>query len=168
MFELEQVWDISHGMTEGEKRRAAAERARAIYDRLMQLPRPSNMSNNEWTRQAGVNTSFFTNVRNGSEPSIGNLRAVLEAVGVSLPEFFLPEAHGRLVKALNSQELKLALLDALPGLPRTPERRAEYIAEVVADVLALPSSVDGEMISDRNHHSGISERLHGATKQTGS
>lgn len=109
----------------------ASERARAIYGRLMSLERPGNLSNNEWAKKAGVNTSFFTNLKNGSEPSVGNLRTVLGAVGVSLPEFFAEEAMGRLIFSPSMEELIQAIADALPGLPRTPGKRARYLAEVV-------------------------------------
>jgi hypothetical protein len=133
-------------MTREERKAGTTARAKSLYERLMALPRPEGLSNNEWAKRAGVNTSFFTNVRNGSEPSVGNLRSVLEAIGVTLPEFFLDEAPECVVLAPSERELTEALRDALPGLPRSPERRAEYLAEVVLSVLALPK-----------HHSAISE-----------
>jgi transcriptional regulator with XRE-family HTH domain len=131
-------WDISNMPRQTAKRISASERAKAIYDRLAELPRPENMSNNEWATRAGVNTSFFTNLRKGSEPSVGNLRSVLAVIGVSLPEFFCEEAEGRLILMPNEEALVQALQDSLPGLPRRPERRAEYLAEVVLRVLELP------------------------------
>lgn len=123
------------------KKDQVAARARAIYDRLMKIRRPEDLSNNEWAKRAGVNTSFFTNLKKGSEPSVGNLRAILEVVGVTLPEFFLNEALSRLIPAPSPRALEQAILDALPGLPRRPERRAEYLAATVLRILRLPDSL---------------------------
>jgi hypothetical protein len=99
------------------------------------------MSNNTWAAQAGVNTSFFTNLRNGSEPSIGNLRKVLEVVDASLPEFFLSEAEGRLVPAVSKEALETALSEALPEAPKRADKRARYLAEVVSHILQLPGDL---------------------------
>lgn len=129
------------------KKEETARRAKAIYDRLMLIDRPAGLSNNEWAAKAGVNTSFFTNLRNGSEPSVGNLRAVLEVVGLSLPEFFASEAAGRLIFAPDERQLIGAIRDALPGLPKRHDRRAEYLADVVQAVLRIP--LDRPAIEDR-------------------
>lgn len=123
------------------KRDETARRAREIYERLMRLPRPTDISNNTWAAEAGVNTSFFTNLRNGSEPSIGNLRKVLEVVDVSLPEFFLSEADGRLIPAVSKETLETALLEALPDAPRRLDKRARFLAEVVSQILQLPADL---------------------------
>lgn len=121
-------------------------RARTIYDRLMALPRDKDLSNNEWTRRAKVNTSFFTNLKNGSEPSVGNLRAILTVVGVSLPEFFVNEAEGRLVKTPTAEQLEAAIGAVLPGLPRNPDKRAQYLAEAVQSVLELPVGTPSNVV----------------------
>ena len=140
--------DAGYGM----KRTGSSERARAIYDRLMQLPRGDELSNNEWAKRAGVNTSFFTNVRNGSEPSVGNLRAVLSVVDVTLPEFFADEARGRMIPCPTSEALASAIQAALPGLPKRPDKRARYLAEVVSAYLripgGLPSKINRELVAD--------------------
>ena len=87
----------------GKKQRAESS-ARAIAARLeaMGLP-PAFRSERQWIGAAGVSSSFFTNLRGSdnkppSDPSIGNLRLILEAGGSSLPEFFLDEAKGRVVR----------------------------------------------------------------------
>lgn len=116
----------------------ASQRARAIYERLMILSRDVDLSNNEWAKKAGVNTSFFTNLKNGSEPSVGNLRAVLNAIDVTLPEFFVDEAFGRLSRIPSTEELNQAIADALPGLPKSQDKRARYLAEVVLAYLRTP------------------------------
>lgn len=134
-------WDMSHAMASNpDKKEAAEKRAVAIYNRLMALPRPSDISsNNAWTDKAGVSTSFFTNMQGkkkaASEPSIGNLRSVLEAAGSSLPEFFLHEAQGRVIPAPTKQALEQAIEKVLPRLPK--KDRAEFLAEAVIGALGL-------------------------------
>lgn len=125
-----------------EKKADAERRAREIYERLMRL-RPEGMSNNQWTAKAGVSTSFFTNLQGGSkpasEPSIGNLRLVLNAVGASLPEFFLEEARGRLLRRPSIRELEQALSDVWEGLPSDGAgRQIAYVAQALLPALGLP------------------------------
>lgn len=139
------------------KRDETARRAREIYDRLMALPRPEDMSNNTWAAKAGVNTSFFTNLRNGSEPSIGNLRKVLEAVDASLPEFFLSEAAGRLMPAVSREELEKALSEALLDAPKRADKRARYLAEVVLQILQLPGDLHSTGANSVSRLKGESE-----------
>lgn len=148
------------------KRAAATRRAKEIYERLMALPRPEQLSNNEWAARAGVNTSFFTNLRRGSEPSVGNLRSVLEVVGISLPEFFLFEAQGRLVPAPAHEDLIEAFLLALPGLPRRQDRRAEYLSQVVQDVLALPRNLRATHSIEETSQEGGGEQAVGTRRAT--
>jgi len=131
-------------------RAEAAQRASELYEKLMALPRPTGMSNNEWAQKAGVNTSFFVNVRKGSEPSIGNLRKVLEAVDVSLPEFFADEADGRLVRKPSAQELTAALGQALPEIPKRADRRAAFLADAVLHVLGLPQDLRAKLASQES------------------
>lgn len=120
------------------KREEAARRARVLYARLLRI-KPADLTERQWTIRAGVSSSFFTNMAKGSEPSIGNLRLVLDEIGVSLPEFFVHEAEGKLLPAPNEQELADALRRVLPGLPKSLDRRAEYLAATVSDVLGLPA-----------------------------
>lgn len=137
-------WEISYMPADPGKKAEAETRARALYRRLMALARPAALSsNNKWTEQAGVSTSFFTNMQGGtkpaSEPSIGNLRRVLEAAGTTIPEFFAEEAEGRLVPAPTRQALETAIRNAWPSMPRDPGKRPGFLAEVVLRELALPS-----------------------------
>ncbi|WP_156878157.1 hypothetical protein [Sphingopyxis sp. QXT-31] len=129
------------------KREESARRAREIYDRLMSLPRPDGYSNNQWASDAGVNTSFFTNLKNGSEPSVGNLRSVIEVQGITLPEFFLGEAHGRLSPTASVERLERAILEALPDAPKRYDKRARYLAEVVSQILQLPDDLHSTLSS---------------------
>lgn len=153
--------------TQAIKRDAVARRARLLYERLMRLPRPADLSNNEWAKRAGVNTSFFTNLRNGSEPSVGNLSAVLETVGVTLPEFFVGNSKEPTARLPDQQALSEAIFLALPGLPENPERQAEYLAEVVLGVLALPKELEAKPadLSVQRGETSKSEHAPGSTKQ---
>jgi len=139
------LWDMaamakSQGKTEESQKRAVV-----LAARLEQI-RPDGWSERQWCLKAGVSSSFFSNMRGTptkppSEPSIGNLRLVLETAGTSLPEFFVAEARGRVVRTPNRRELERAFAEALPGLPRAPDRRAQYLVQSVADVLGLPSGL---------------------------
>lgn len=128
------------------KKLEAEKRAKVLYKRLMALPLNPPMSNNDWTKKAGVSTSFFTNLqgnkKRASEPSIGNLRLVLEAAGTTVPEFFIHEAEGRLIQRPSKQALAQAIRDAMPGLPHSASKRPEYLAQAVLDVLALPAVLE--------------------------
>lgn len=136
------AWDTSDVLTKEEKRAEQEASARDIAKRLRQLDVPAALrdSNNEWCRRAGVNTSFFTALNKGSDPSVNNLRRILRAAGSSLPEFFLHEASRDLARRPTKQELENALLEAFDGpIPKSPGRRAEYLAEVVERLLELPA-----------------------------
>lgn len=124
-----------------EKKAEAERRAREIYERLMSI-RPEGLSNNQWTAKAGVSTSFFTNMQGttkaASEPSIGNLRAVLKVAGSTLPEFFLDDAEGRLMRRPTRLELERALDDILDEVAFVPpNRQALFVAQAVLAALGL-------------------------------
>ena len=129
-------------------RKAAIEReTQAIYRRLMKLrdELQPGLSGNDWTRQAGVSTSYFTNMQGvskpASEPGVVRLREVLGVLGLSLSEFFLDEAQGRVVRAPDEQALEQAFRDALAGvkLPANPDARASFLASTVRQILGLPA-----------------------------
>jgi hypothetical protein len=127
-----------------DKKNLAEASARGIAARFRALGLPERFrSERQWVEKAGVSSSFFTNLRGSetkapSDPSVGNLRLVLEAGGSSIPEFFADEAQGRLVSPPTRPELEAALRDALDALPARKERRAEYLASVVESLLRLP------------------------------
>lgn len=133
------AWEISYVASNPEKKAEAERRAREIHARLKAV-KPVDLSYNEWARKAKVSTSFFTNLgdKKASEPSIGNLRAVLQVAGLSLPEFFITEARGRVIRPPSRQDVEKAILDALPDMPHEDDARARYLAEVVERVLSLP------------------------------
>jgi hypothetical protein len=127
-----------------DKKNLAEASARGIAERFRRMGVPERFrSERQWVEAAGVSSSFFTNLRGSdtkppSDPSVGNLRLVLEAGGSSVPEFFADEARGRLVAPPTRQELEAAFRDALDDLPARRERRAEYLASVVESLLRLP------------------------------
>jgi hypothetical protein len=138
--------------TRDGKKESAQQSALAIAAKLSRLERqfPSEA---QWLQKAGVSPSFFSNLRGTptkppSDPSVDNLRAVLRAVNVTLPELFADEARGRLVPAPTEQEIEQALRDAMPDMPRSPERRAEYLASVVLSLLGLPQGQRGAEASE--------------------
>jgi hypothetical protein len=135
------VWDIPNMATTPEKKERAQASALAIAKKLANFP--PGPSERQWTIDAGVNNSWFSNLRGTptkppSDPSIDSLRAILDARGVTLAEFFLDEAQGRVARIPNRQALERAILDALPQLPGKSLARAQYLVQVVAGVLALP------------------------------
>ena len=129
-----------------DKKNLAEASARGIAERFRSMGVPDAFrSERQWVEKAGVSSSFFTNLRGSetkapSDPSVGNLRLVLEAGGSSIPEFFADEARGRLVRPPTRQELEAAFRDALDDLPARRERRAEYLASIVESLLRLPKS----------------------------
>jgi hypothetical protein len=139
------LWDISYMVNRPERKtakKAAAERRAAEIHRRLAALRPPELSERQWTIRAGVSPSFFTNLAGAkkSEPSVGNLRSILAAIDVTLPEFFADEAKGRLVPAPTRQALEAAIADALPAMPRAPGRRAAYLAATLEALLKLPQA----------------------------
>jgi hypothetical protein len=132
-------------MSASSSKKAEAERsAREIYRKLMAIERPKDLSNNRWTAAAGVSTSFFTNMQGetkpASNPSVHNLRLILAQVGMTLPEFFLSEARGRLMRVPTKRELEQALDDVWEGLPKDRNKRIAFVAESVLRALELPEN----------------------------
>lgn len=146
------AWDIPN-MAKAPNKKADSERRALELAASLERIKPDDLSERQWCIKAKVSASFFSNMRGTptkapSEPSVGNLRLILETVGTSLPEFFVAEARNRLVSAPTGQELERAFAEALPGLPRAADRRAQYLAQVVADVLGLPRGLRDEPGND--------------------
>jgi hypothetical protein len=74
-------WE-NHGMEESRKRQRRQESAARIYGKLCRL-KPDDLSFADWTKRAELNTSFFTNLKNGSDPSVTNLHSALDVIGVT-------------------------------------------------------------------------------------
>lgn len=137
------VWDISNMVERTDKQESARLSALTIAARLAQAPHP--ISERQWTIDAGVSPSFFSNLRGTptkppSDPSVDQLRRVLRVRGMNLAEFFLPEAHGRLSRVPTKRELEQALADVWEGLPKDKNRRIAFVAESVLLALGLPGT----------------------------
>lgn len=147
------AWDIPN-MAKLDKRNDSQRRAAEIARRLAAL-QPDGLSERQWCIRAGVSSSFFSNLRGTptkppSEPSVGNLRAVLTEVGVTLPEFFLDEGEGRVAAISTAQSqsvpswlsegsMAYILEGVLPAVSVSLdlEGRAQVLAHVVAEGAAL-------------------------------
>lgn len=119
------LWEMANMETANDKKAEAEARARDLYERLMALKGDSNLSNNDWCKAAGVNTSFFTAMKGSdtkrpSEPSIGNLRLVLQAISSSIPEFFVDEARVKLVPLPNQAQLEGMMASLLKAVGLVP------------------------------------------------
>lgn len=58
----------------------------ALYDKLMAL-KPAHLTENGWTVQAGVNRSFFQDLKRGKTPRTDTLERVVGAIGLSMAQF---------------------------------------------------------------------------------
>lgn len=124
-------------------RKDEAERSALRIARKLAVIKPDDLSERQWCDKAGVSPSFFSNLRGTpskppSDPGIDKLRSVLSVANITLAEFFADEARGKVAMVPTKQELAAVLGDALPGRPRQEDRLAEYLAETVIDILALP------------------------------
>jgi hypothetical protein len=161
-------WDI-RCMAANPARKAESERsALRIVRRLLQL-NPFD-SEAKWCKAAGVSSSFFSNLRGTptkgpSDPSVGKLRAMLEAAGVTLSEFFAEEAQGRMTLMPTKPTLEQVIAAALPGRPRQEDRLPEYLAEIVLELLALPPDHLRRIIQDAETDRAESVPLRVATKR---
>ena len=135
-------WDMA-AMARADKKERAAQSALRIADKLERLDH-GHPSVRQWLIAAGVSGSFISNMRGTptkapADPSAEQLRQVLKAANITLSEFFLDEARGRVILSPTKQVLEEALADALPEMPRRAEARPSYLAQVVLDALALPA-----------------------------
>lgn len=133
----ERPWDMSNvAKAEAQKARDKA-RAAALYDRLADM-KPADWSFNEWTDKAGVNSSFFTNMKKGSAPSVFNLEAILRPLDLTLSEFFGANNPARMTLA--NEEVLWPVLGGMLGeaLGREPtESQLRVIASALPRVLEL-------------------------------
>lgn len=142
MAPLAPVWESARMAANTERKRGAQDSALAIARKLETL-RPQDMSERQWTIAAGVSPSFFSNLRGTptkppSDPSVDQLRKVLRVAGVTLSEFFLSEAAGRLLASPSRQVLEQAFGDVWAGLPSEQDRQIAYLAETALRALGLP------------------------------
>jgi hypothetical protein len=146
IYEIERpapAWDI-RGMAERTEKKLESERLALELARRLTPLKPPLFSEAQWLIEAEVSPSFFSNLRGTptkppSVPSVENLSKVLKVANVTLSEFFLPDAHGKVALAPTAQELEKALRYALMSLPKRPSDRPAYLLEAVQGVLGLPA-----------------------------
>lgn len=141
---LSAAWD-TRVMVKAEKKQEAEAFAREIARRLDAV-RPPHWNEKNWTEIAGVSPSFFSNLRGTkskppSVPSVKLLADLLAAADVTLAEFFLPDALGRVVRMPNEQDAERRLTAALVQLPRKPADRVPYLLRTLRGVLGLPAGL---------------------------
>lgn len=105
-------------------------------DAMLGRIKPDDMSERGWLLAAQVNTSFFTDLRKGTVPSIDKVERLARAAGLSLAEFV---SDGERV-GVSASHLHKAIQEALPLPPFPPERQAAYLADIVLDILGLPTT----------------------------
>lgn len=137
------VWDTQRMAAKFDKQESARASALDIARRLAAMPHPD--SERQWTIDAGVSSSFFSNLRGTptkapADPSVALLRQMLKVRGVTLPEFFADEAGSKLLPIALQRGLERAFEQALSALPEREEDRPRYLATVVQGLLALPST----------------------------
>jgi hypothetical protein len=112
--------------------------------------KPDDLSWRQWTIQADVSASFFTDVKKGIDPSIGRVERAVNAIGLTLVDFF----EGRLpadVVSSNDEALVHALRVAIQDMPRgSADNRAQYLAEYLSTALGLPQEQLATLASRRH------------------
>lgn len=145
------AWDIPNMASNPDRKENAQRSALEIADRLLGLK--GDVSERQWTIEAEVSPSFFSNLRGTptkppSDPSVDQLRRVLRARDVTLPEFFFPEAQGRLARMPTRQVAEKAIADALKEMPAKKADQPRYLLQAVQALLRLPATLpptqDGE------------------------
>lgn len=138
------AWDIPNMASNPDRKQNAQRSALDIADRLAALK--GELSERQWTIAADVSPSFFSNLRGTptkppSDPSVDQLRKVLRARNITLPEFFLSEAQGRVVRMPTRQAAEKAIYDALKGMPPKKADQPRYLLQAVQELLRLPASL---------------------------
>lgn len=89
------------------------------------------------SKAAGEGRDCVGDIINGrnKNPTVKVLSSLADALGGDLSMFGVA---GESAGFPSRQALEQAFADALPGLPRGADRRAEYLAQVVLGVLELP------------------------------
>jgi hypothetical protein len=117
-----------------------------LYDRLRRI-QPSDLNDRQWCIAGKVSTSFFTDVRNGTIPSIDKVERMVNVAGMTLTDFV---SDGELRRGFSVDQLRSAFQDALPLPVGSLERQASFLADVVLDILGLPPSLQPNLPTDEN------------------
>lgn len=110
-----------------------------LYRQLMAI-KPLGMSNNKWLTQAGVNRSFFHDLKNRGRARTDIVDKLVEAVGVSPSEFYARNAPD--VSPEAQQEEKVAR--SLPFLNEQEPRDIPILGTAMGTDFEI--TVDGELL----------------------
>lgn len=93
----------------------------ALYEALMAL-KPANLTENGWTVKAGVNRSFFQDLRRGKTPRTDTLERVVGAIGLTMAQFHALQAGAQPVPVAAFQspqsDFRPAPADLFASVPR--------------------------------------------------
>lgn len=56
--------------------------------RCLEAIKPDDLSMNRWLKQAGLNSSFFTSLRNGREPGVYKIERLVAVTGIRMSVFW--------------------------------------------------------------------------------
>lgn len=110
-----------------------------LYRQLMAV-KPSGMSPNKWLTEAGVNRSFFSDLRRSGNARTGTVEKLLELVGVTPSEFYGMSPPEASTEALAEERAARAL----PFRSDTELRDVPVVGTAMGADYEL--KVDGEMI----------------------
>jgi len=104
--------------------------AMALYRRLIAI-KPSNWTEAEWLRRAGVNSSFFTGLKSkGASPQLDKVERLVEAAGKTMAEFYGFPAPAHPGAFLAEDRAKDAMIEVFRALGRD-EYQAELLAKYI-------------------------------------
>ena len=129
----------------------------ARLDRLLEQVRPAELSERQFCLQSKVSTSFFTDLRNGTEPGIDRVERLANRAGLRLSQLVEGADHlasGRLAvpMVLPSEERLTAMMSALlksVGLDREADARAGELAQLLPTALEQAGAALAKPASDR-------------------
>lgn len=123
-------------------------------DGMLRRVQPKGLSVRKWCEASQVSTSFFTDLRKGTEPGIDKIERLVNKAGLSLSQFIANDE----APAISEETLRQAIRDAFPLPPKPFDQQAEYLADIVLGILALPPS------RQPNHPSGPTGAKDGSAK----
>jgi transcriptional regulator with XRE-family HTH domain len=132
------IWEMAH-MAKGDVPPGISAR----LDHLLELARPAGLSERQFCIQSKVSTSFFTDLRNGRDPSIDRVERLANRAGLRLSQLVDgadATRAGRLAVpiALPSEERLADMMSALlksVGLEKEADARAGELAQLLPTAL---------------------------------
>ncbi len=145
----------------------------ARLEALLMAAKPADLSERQWCLRGKVSTSFFTDIRSGTDPSIDRVERMANAIGLRLSDLVegaqaQPAAPA---PALPSEAQLAAMIDL--GLDAgvtdaTPRARiAQIVAPIVREQLRLFRSPGSPPAKGEAHVRGTTARSRPATRKSG-